>query len=790
MARSACVGGGLFAWFFTVGVLALLAPGCGDDLRGLDDDGGAADGSDDGGEDDGADGGDGGVVACPPEEMPGALADADWDPRFTIAGVTGQDGLTPKVFDLALDGEGGVLATGYFQYLGAARVEPLLRADVDGAWQPARERWELPVPPAGFGAVAVGPRGELALASYDPLGERSSQIWLDTGGGLEVIGRASGLIRALKFHGGALWAGGNFQLAGTDIAGLAVWNGAAWSAAPGGAVNGPVYELAEIGDSLFAAGGFTSVGGVAAQRVAEWNGAAWIAYDLPYWGVGVYALATGPDGTIYAGGAFSDSLEPGGSGGAARWTGSEWEILGGGVANPFFGGVVTDVAEHLGEIYVTGCFSHVDGPPDQPGAIASRELARWTGTAWEAFGQGAGAGSPWFEFAACGDEGPDAIWDVPHQRLLSDGKTLYVSGSLSGAGGVASQSLIGFSGEEWVAQGTADLGVAGTVIDLAVSGPGCSLYAFGGISHTGGEPAPGGLARFDGSAWSAIGAPLPAFHYCVGQAVSEAGEVYIGCYDQTSDVLASHVYRLGDGEWQAIGEPHGLEAISDLAMDRTGRLWVVGGLDSGYLARLDGDRFTVLEDGFDSFVSRIAIAPDGDDEPALVVGGAFSRIGSIEVSRVAHWDGAQWSALGDGVTSGVMALEYGARAIYVATGDEGNPGRRILAAWDGAQWTELATPERGLPAPMGKTVHTFTALREIGDQLLAVGYVWPETGGRNAFLYDGERFTSIGGGIAAISVDAVAVGRDGLWFGGTIAEVGGDDPIPSVGVAHLRWPDR
>ena len=59
--------------------------------------------------------------------------------------------------------------------------------------------------------------------------------------------------------------------------------------------------------------------------------------------------------------------------------------------------------------------------------------------------------------------------------------------------------------------------MAGTVIDLAVSGPACSLYAFGGISHAGGVPAPGGLARFDGGGWTAIGAPLPAFHYCVGR---------------------------------------------------------------------------------------------------------------------------------------------------------------------------------------------------------------------------------------------------------------------------------
>ena len=92
---------------------------------------------------------------------------------------------------------------------------------------------------------------------------------------------------------------------------------------------------------------------------------------------------------------------------------------------------------------------------------------------------------------------------------------------------------------------------------------------------------------------------------------------------------------------------------------------------------------------------------------------------------------------------------------------------------------------------MGESTHTFTALREIGSQLLAVGYVWPETGGRNAFIYDGERFTSIGGGIAAISVDAVVPDATGIWFGGSIAEVGsGDAVIPSVGIAHLRWPER
>jgi hypothetical protein len=786
-------------------LVGVCAAGCGDDLRGTDggamEDDGADDGDDDGdGTDDGDDDGDGtddgtddgGSAQCSPTELPGALADAEWDPRFTIAGLSGQDGLTPKVFDLARDPNGDVLATGYFSWLGSQPVDPMVRRQ-DGVWQLGRETWELPVPPAGFGAMASGPSGELALATYDPLGERSSEIWVDLGEGegLTAIGSAQGLVRSLVWFDGSLWAGGNFLLDGGP-AGLAVWNGTAWQAPPGGAPDGPVFELAHIDDSLFAGGGFTSIGGIEAEKVAEWNGTEWSAYDLPYWGVGVYSIDRGPDGTLYAGGAFADAALPGGNGGAARWTGTEWEILGGGVANPFFGGVVTDLEVHLGELYITGCFSHVNGGPADPGAIEARSLARWTGTEWQTLDDGsAGAATPWFEFAACGDEGPDAIWDVPYQRLLSDGDTLYLGGSMAGAAGVASQSLIAFADSEWIAQGSAESGVAGAVTDVAVAGPDCSLHAFGGFSHAGGEPVPGRLARFDGE-WTAMGTPLPPFHVCVGLAVSDDGEdIYIGCNDQSSEVFAAHVYRLVDGAWRPVGEPHGLDSLQDLVLDRAGRLWVVGGSVGGYVARLDDDEFTVVEAGFDSLVARIAIAPDGDPQnPSLVVGGAFTQIDAAPFSRVARWDGSAWSALGEGVSSGVMAVEYGTRAIYVATADEGTPGRRILGAWDGEEWTELATPERGLPAPMGESTHTFTALREIGDQLIAVGFVWPETGGRNAFVYDGERFTSIAGGIAAISVDSVAVGEGGLWFGGPIAEVGGEAaPIPSVGIGHLRWPD-
>lgn len=753
-------------------VLSLSLAACGDDLPGEPPDAGP----------------DAGVAGCVPSALPGPLAEGDWDPRFTIAGFTGQDGLTPKVFDFARDADGNVLATGYFQWLGREPVAPLLRHR-DGQWEPARTAWEQEVPAAGFTAVAVDTGGRLALSTYDPLPPIGGEIWVDSGSGLEIVGRFEGLVRSLTWYQGELWVAGDYSLDEGGTSWLSIWNGDTWTGPPAGDADGPVYELYVDDGNLFVAGAFTTVGGIAAQKVAAWDGAAWTAYDLVFFGLAVYAIERGPDGTLYAGGAFSDSDMPSGAGGVARWNGQAWEILGGGAANPFFAGVVSDLAVHEDDLYITGCFSHVNGPAGDPGAIEARSLARWTGTGWESLDDGsAPVGTVWFEMAACGDEGYGAIWDVTHQRLISDGTHLFVGGSFAGAAGIASQSIIGYDGERWIAQGEAGLGTAGVVSDLAVGGPGCALHAIGGVSHAGSERVPSGVMRYE-QGWVPLGESLPAGLSCSDVAVNDAGDVYVGCYSLDEDA-AARVLRLDGTSWVPVGEPHGLALLQDMAMDPAGRLWIVGGSEQGYVARLDGDRFTVVEDRFDGLVFRIDFAPHSADPaaPELVVGGGFTHIGADAFTRIARWDGSSWQPLGEGFSTTPMAVEYGARAIYGSTADEGAPDRIILGQWDGTRWIELATPERGLPAPMGFSTHTFTSLLEVGDDLVAVGYVWPETGGRNVFVYDGERFTSIGGGAAAIAVETVALTRDALWFGGSIAEVGPEEArLPSVGIARFAW---
>jgi hypothetical protein len=295
------------------------------------------------------------------------------------------------------------------------------------------------------------------------------------------------------------------------------------------------------------------------------------------------------------------------------------------------------------------------------------------------------------------------------------------------------------------------------------------------------------VVRFREGRWDLLGGPAPDGVECAGIEVDAAGTVYVGCSEFPEDAgPRAIVFTVDEDGWRRAGEPLDLGVLVDMQIDGEGRIWIAGGGATGFIARLDGDAFTVIEDGFDSIIWRFALAPAG--EKGLVASGYFANIDGEPFNRIALWDGEAWSPMGDGMVATVMALEYGTTGIYASTTFEGDRARAVLARWDGSAWTELATPDNGIGPEHGNSVHTFTALREYGGKLVAVGYVWPTDGERNVFMWDGDRFESIGGGAAAIMVDTVALAKDGLWFGGSIAEVGpADARVPSVGVARFTW---
>ncbi|UQA56909.1 hypothetical protein [Polyangium aurulentum] len=733
------------------------------------------------GDDTGISGGGGGPGPVP-ARCGGAVSAADleggeWDRRFTIAGLTGHDGFAPAVHDFARDSDGSMIAAGRFQWHEGKPVPPLVRWR-DGAWEPARTTWEIPAPLDGFSAIAIAESGALALATNDSFGERNGEIWVDEGSGLKSVGAFKGQVRSLAWFGGRLWVAGLFQIDGpSTIEGLATWDGTSWSAAPGGALQGSAFELLVDGEELLVGGAFTAVGGIPAANVASYDGAAWTPLDFPDAQI-IYALARTAGGALYAGGAYGDFMK---AAGVARWSGTQWETVGGGLAQHMTRGVVTDLVAHGETVEASGCFTSAGGISGEAGVVTSRGFARWNGSAWQSLDEGiGGVTAPWFQPTVCGDEGPTAIWDVPQQRLARDGQRLFAGGFFAGVDGVLSQSIAVHDGKGWVAQGKSGLGMGGSLDFIAAGGEACEVYGLGTFTHVEGAPVGARVVHFNGDGWDVLGDPLPSDAYCPALDVGAQGQVAVGCaiFPPDGEPQGRVLLRQGDALVPVAVE--GLGPVSALAWTPDGVLWIGGGGTNGYLARLDGEKLTLLEDGFDGPVQHLEIAAADD----IVVAGTFTKVGAAPASRVARWNGEGWSPLGDGLPGQVLALERDATTVYASTYDEGN-GAYLLGAFDGKSWRELATPAAGLTP---QTYFSFNAIVAIEGGLLVAGTAELDDGsGRGVLVYRDGALRALGGGVGAMGVGRVAVTGGAVWVGGTIAEAGsGELRVPSVGVARYE----
>lgn len=214
---------------------------------------------------------------------------------------------------------------------------------------------------------------------------------------------------------------------------VAKWNGSNWISLSqeffnGGSSIGP-YSLSKLDSVLIVAGGFDSIVNHKAHGIAKYDGNLWdtafycnlftdnylLIHPFINYHSSVYAQnflfdtlgheqffsvwngscwdrvgnafsnRNGPifkmivfDNELYIAGAFSksrDSLAPGN--GIARWNGSRWDDLRGGVRlnSIAYLGAITDMAIFNNELYVVGAFENA-------GSVHSINIAKWTGSRW------------------------------------------------------------------------------------------------------------------------------------------------------------------------------------------------------------------------------------------------------------------------------------------------------------------------------------------------------------------------------------------------------------------------
>jgi hypothetical protein len=328
------------------------------------------------------------------------------------------------------------------------------------------------------------------------------------------------------------------------------------------------------GPALYAGGGFTNAGGVTANRIARWNGTAWSALGSGMNGT-VYALTVFDDGTgpaLYAGGTFTTA------GGVsanriAKWDGTAWSALGSGMNGTVRALTVFDDG--------TGPALYSGGNFTTAGGVAASRIAKWDGTAWSPLGSGVDS-------------------EVSALTVFDDGTgpALYAGGWFTTAGGVAANRIAKWDGNSWSSLGSGlNNGVpALTVFD---DGNGPALYAGGFFTTAGGVPGTSRIARWNGTAWSALGSGM-------------SGRVY-----------ALTVFDDGTGP----------------ALYAGGTFTTAGGVSANRIAKWDGTAWSALGSGVGgSFpqVDALTVFDDGTG-PALYAGGQFTTAGGVTSSFIAKW---------------------------------------------------------------------------------------------------------------------------------------------------------
>jgi hypothetical protein len=501
------------------------------------------------------------------------------------------------------------------------------------------------------------------------------------------------------------------------------WVSMGWTGGPNSGVSAAVVDS---DGNLYIGGRFGVIGDLVVNHVAKWDGNAWSSLGK---GVNGEVLAlVFAHGSLYVGGRFTTAGDSPANR-VARWDGSSWSSLGAGTNNH-----VLALAVAGDDLFVGGSFTAAGGAP------ASR-VARWDGTAWSALGTGV--------------NGTVTALVVAEQDL-------YAGGQFSTAGGAPANHVAKWDGASWSPLGD---GMNFQVISLAVLES--EVYAGGQFSTAGGLPI-SALARWDGLSWTALGDGLSGN---VHSLASKGGDLYVGGnFSFSGGASVSGVARWDGHSWSRFGEGmNGIVLALALDEDRLfvgGNFTIAGDSPAHYVAEWSGSSWAPVKmveaTGVTGVVYAAALAADG----SLYIGGAFESVGGVEASRVAKWDGSSWTALGDGLSGAVFALEFFEGDLYAGGSLNAAGGSPVsgIARWDGNMWLEVG-------GGVGGTVRALTA----SSESLFVGGQFTTAGGGPAnrvAKWDGNAWSALREGVGG-TVFALVVSGGELFAGGQFSTAGG-----------------
>ncbi len=297
-------------------------------------------------------------------------------------------------------------------------------------------------------------------------------------------------------------------------------------------------------------------------------------------------------------------------------------------------------------------------------------------------------------------------------RCMVEGpdKKIYVGGEFTGMnpGGADRIGIYDPLADTWSKVGGSNA-IPNNNVRSAVFGPDGKLYLGGSFTAVDGDGDSDYVVTWDPATetWAPVGIPdtgAAAINWVSAMAFDSEGNLYVtGKFTNFADVAAADHFAKWDGSaWSALGTPlAGAAAITEahaIAIDSQDNIYVGGNFlnwaddaNADMLVMWDGTAWAAVNStALNNDVRSIAIDP----EDVVYIAGDFTNAASIGAADyVVQWDGLTFAALGLGLAGGVANTAHYANGIlYVGgafTSAGGSATGNKQARWNGSAWAPL-----------------------------------------------------------------------------------------------------